>query len=80
MSDPIDFQNAHDKKHGPDAEFVYQDDRGQRWFKFTCSYKDEQDEYSFEIWALNAEDAQRRMVLISQSGKVGGQLFHEISA
>lgn len=80
MSDPIDFQAAHDQRHGPDAEFAFRDERGQRWFKFTCSYRDGQDEFSFEVWALNAEDAQRRMVLIAQSGKVDGQVFHEIPA
>lgn len=81
---PIDFQAAHDKRHGPDAEFVVWDERGVKWFKFTCqytdAYSDGQDEFSFEIWALDAEDADRRMTLIRQTGKVDGQLFHEIPA
>ena len=77
---PIDFQAAHDKRHGPDAEFVVRDEKGVKWFKFTCSYKDGVDDLGFEIWALDAEDAQRRMTLIRQTGKVDGQLFHEIPA
>jgi len=77
---PLDFQSAHDRKHGPDAEFVYRDERGCSWFKFTCSYRDGEDEFCFEIWALNVADAERRLRAICQTAKVDGQLFHEVPA
>lgn len=76
----IDFQAAHDAKHGPDAEFVCRDDGGTKWFKFTCSYTDGTAQFSFELWALDGDDARRRLSLIATTGKVDGQLFHAIPA
>lgn len=76
--DPLDFQAAHDKKHGPDAEFRYRDDMGREWFVFTCSYADEDGRFCFKIWALDHADAERRLALIGGSGTVDGQIFAEV--
>ena len=62
------------------VRLLRRDERGQKWFKFVCSYSDGNDQFNFEIWALNSEDAQRRMVLIAQTGKVDGQLFQQFHA
>lgn len=77
--DTLDFAAAHDRKHGPDPEFVTRDERGRKWFKFICSYEIDGSHFGFQIWALSAEDAEARMKAIAATGKIDGQLFHEIT-
>ena len=70
----INFRDAHDKKHGPDAAHVYVDGRSVKWFEFTCSYKDGDKVFVFNIWAADVADAQRHMTLLRETAKVDGQL------
>lgn len=66
-------------KNQPDKKHVLVDDRGVKWFEFTCSYDDKSgNSFIFSIWAKSKEDAEERMAALKQTAKIDGQLFMEI--
>lgn len=81
MSDVIDFSAEHDKRHGPDPEHVYLDPMtGKKWFKFMLDYKDGDKDFGLHIWATDLGDAERRLGLIRETGRIEGQLYGTIPA
>jgi len=58
----------------------HRDIYGKLWYQFVCDYQDGDVGFTFQIWAKDIEDAERRMGLIKQNCKVAGQLISEIDA
>ena len=58
----------------------YKDMYGVLWYQFVCDYSDNDVSYTFQIWATDIEDAERRMGLIKQNCKVAGQLIGVVDA
>lgn len=50
------------------------------WPTFTCSYRMDGSEWSFDICAEDYDDADRRMAAIAMTGKVDGQLVNRVPA
>lgn len=69
--------------NAPDAEHIYVDDNGNKWQRFSISFRHEsvveskrEQSFSFDIWALDHEDAERRLESIRQNAKVDGGVMH----
>ncbi|CAD6366712.1 hypothetical protein SHEWT2_01193 [Shewanella hafniensis] len=63
----------------PDSEQVFIDAQGVKWFKYGVEYIDGRSKtMSFHIWATSFDDANHRLKLIGNSGRVYGQVFCEI--
>ena len=58
----------------------HRDIYGKLWYQFVCDYQDGDVDFTFQIWARDIEDAERRMGLIKQNCKVVGQLISEVDA
>lgn len=58
----------------------HRDIYGKLWYQFVCDYQDGDVDFTFQIWAKDIEDAERRMGLIKQNCKVAGQLISEVDA
>ena len=74
MGDVIDINS---KLNGPDADCVWTDMNGIKWYKFDCSY-DFEKPYSFTIWATSMENAKERLSAIQSNGRVDGQVLSEV--
>ena len=59
MDNLIEFPNL----NLPDADFIYKDNNGSVWNKYSASYFDGDREFVFEISATSIEDAERRLKL-----------------
>ena len=59
----------------PDADCVFTDPVGVIWYKFLCEYPFDGKLFSFNLWAENAEDAEKRFELICRAGKLKGQVY-----
>jgi len=80
MTAPISFVDAHERKHGPDPAHVYRDAKGDKWFEFTCDFKDGDETFAFSIWARDMADAERRLALLCQTAVVQGQIYAIVPA
>lgn len=81
--DVIDLQAAREARERrneptPAPGFVATDVHGVEWFTFTCSCKDEEGTFTFDIMAKDFADAQRRIKMIGENGRVDGKLFEII--
>jgi hypothetical protein len=79
MIDVIDLCRERVRREAPDAEFVTIID-GVTWFAFSASYQDGDQEFSFQFWALDQADAERRVAVMRGNLKCDGQLFAVIEA
>ena len=76
-----DLTEYRKKREGTALQYVHVDADGITWYQFGCSYFDDRGkEMTFAIWALDAEDAERRMSMIKRGATVYGQIFAEVSA
>lgn len=63
----------------PDVNIVdpacrFTDGNGQEWKKYAIEYDDDGKPYTFQLWALSPEDAERRLKLPM---RVAGQIMNE---
>jgi len=76
MTYPTDINEYRER---PDAANAFMDGDGVQWYKYTCSYNDSENrEFAFSLWAKSIVDAELRMDLIADNGKVDGQLILEV--
>jgi len=80
MAEIIDIRQEQEKRFGPDPRFVTVGPDGKKWFMFVASYKDEDREFAFQFWALDMEDAERRVQLMRSSLKLDGQLYAQVES
>jgi len=59
------------------GEPLYVDDEGEKWFKYTCSYKYQDKQIVFHIWAISFKDADNRLIAIGSNACVDGQVIAE---
>lgn len=62
----------------PDADqvaIVVKDGKPERWFKFVVDYKDGDATFCFDIWALDAADAERRVAAIRATAEMKGMVY-----
>jgi hypothetical protein len=64
----------------PDGTCRLRDERGTEWFKFGVDFTVDGVEFGFFIWALDRDDAERRVAAIRETAWVIGQVFSEIPA
>lgn len=62
----------------PSEECRWTDHEGVEWFKFCVDFQFGGSEWSVDIWARNAEDAEGRVAALRSTAKLGGQLFDAI--
>lgn len=74
----VDLNAERERRNSPDAAFIYVDEKGVQWFKFTCEFECDDSKWGFEIWALDHQDAMRRVEALKASASVKGKLYHEI--
>lgn len=79
MADVIDMNTERNRREQPDPEFISQDDYGRKLYVFLLSYQMDGKEWSTQIWAYDAKDAERRVTGMRESLKVDGQLFTQVS-
>jgi hypothetical protein len=65
------------KEKPPTAEFVRTDDDGRQMFCFLIHYGMNGSQWSCQMWAYDADDAQARLDGIKASGSVAGQIFSQ---
>jgi hypothetical protein len=76
MSNVTSLDAHKTKLNAPDADQVYVDDDGVKWFKFGVDYTDQRARtMSFPIWATSLEDAQERLSLIKDNSRIYGQII-----
>ena len=76
-----DINEYRKKRESPAPQYVYVDEDGVTWYQFGCSYIDDRGaEMTFGIWALDAEDAERRMTTIKRGATVYGQIYESVPA
>lgn len=71
----LSFTDAHDKRHGPDPEHIWNGPDGERWLRYLCEFEHDGEQYSFEIWAKDNEDAERRVASLRASSVLMGQVY-----
>lgn len=56
---------------------TYIDSKGRTWHKFSISYRHELDEmtFSFDIWAIDYDDALERLAFIKENAKLDGKVI-----
>lgn len=76
--DIIDF-NKHKERKDIDAHLVLDMPDGTTWFKYGANYAFEGAELGFSIdfWAMNNEDAEKRIKAIKNSLKLEGKIYSE---
>lgn len=75
MGDVIDFPRMSE----PDENNIYTDDQGNKWLKYLCHFKSYDGKtFSFEIWAQDLADAERRLYDLTQTARIEGQVLSEI--
>lgn len=61
-----------------DDEFLHiEDENGDRWMLFTVDYVFDDTTYSYEIWARDFDEAERRIEAIGQTSTVFGRVVDE---
>lgn len=75
MSEVIDINS---RLNGPDQSCVWTDEEGRKWFKYSVAYNVGDANFSFAIWALNAEDAEYRISELKKTALFEGQILGEI--
>lgn len=65
-------------KNQPDPKHVCTDAQGVTWYEFAVDFADDDNVFSFRIWAKNNEDAERRVQCIKESAFLKGKIFGEI--
>jgi hypothetical protein len=80
MTEIIDLQERRNAAERPDAEFVRKDEYGRELFMFTLSYDLGSAVYGAELWAYDAEDANRKVAAMRESLRCDGQVYCIIGA
>ena len=62
---------------GPDPDCVTRDDYGRTWSRFAIDWTCDGRNYSTHIWAMDAADAERRLLALRNSAVVVGQVYAE---
>lgn len=75
-SEVTDLNAERNKREAPAPEFVRMH-MGVKWYAFAASYKDGDHQLSFHFWALNMEDAERRVGLMRETLTFDGQVYEE---
>ena len=72
MDNVLDFK----PKHADNSEIppVYVGDDGTRWYEYMLTYRFNNQEYCFEIWATSDEDARQRLNTIKSNVKMAGKI------
>jgi hypothetical protein len=79
MTNVITFPPKPEEKPDDDCICIIPTDgKPVKWFKFSCSFQSGDKDYGFEIWALDAEDAERRLADLKATAIMDGQLFSQI--
>lgn len=50
------------------------------WYRYTCSYRHQGGEFTFDIWALSLTDAEARMQSLRGNATVDGQVHSWVDA
>ena len=65
---------------GPDADHISFDRNGKKMFHFSCTFdNDGNGMFTFQIWAYDFEDAERRLQYIKNNGYSYKQVYMQIS-
>ena len=62
---------------GPDADCTTRDDAGRTWSRFAVDWTCDGRSYSTHIWAVDAADAERRLLALRNSAVVVGRVLAE---
>lgn len=77
----VDLSKARSDREKPDPECIVKDEFGRPWYAFLVEYDDaDGKQFGFQIFALDADDAQRRVDAIRASLRLKGQVFSTIPA
>ncbi len=77
MTNIVDLDEIRNK---PDADCVWADEGGVKWFKFSAEFFHDGKNWGFFIWARDFTDAESRIQSIKATVALGGQIFSEIEA
>ena len=81
MAEIITFPPKAEPKPQDDCVCVIPTDgKPVKWFRFGCTFKIDDSEFGFDIWALDAQDAERRIAAVRETATVDGQIFGIIPA
>jgi hypothetical protein len=75
MSDVIDLAAERNRREGPDPEHIRPDGEGGILYAFCFSYRMNGSQYTFNLFAYDFEDAERRAKAMRNSVQVDGQLI-----
>lgn len=65
----------------PDPAHVFTDAQGQTWCEFAVTFVDPEGvEFCFALWALDHNDAERRVKALRETATLDGQIFSEVDA
>lgn len=80
MADVIDLTAERNRRDGPDADHIRQDEYGRPLYEFVFDYRMDDGTYTFSLFAYDWEDAERRAKAISQGVVLVGQLHQVVPA
>lgn len=69
------FTEAYEKRHGPNPEHIWNGPDGQKWLRYLCEFEHDGEQYGFEIWATDNEDAERRLSSLRSGAVLMGQVY-----
>lgn len=75
MDNVIDISQ---KLNGADSRYIWEDNDGNKWFKYSISYQYEDKYFSTSIWAKSTKHAEDMLGSLVLTGKVDGQILGEI--
>lgn len=73
----IDHALHRAETNGPDVDQMWRDDTGQVWHRFSVIYTVGDHSFTTSLWALDAEDAERRLAALKATAKISGQIYME---
>lgn len=76
MTDIIDLNKVRSDREKPDAEFIKRDDFGREMFCFSCTYKFNNGEWTFHLWAYSMDDADARVEAMNADGITLDGMIH----
>lgn len=74
----VELSLARDRRDGPDLEFVSTDECGQKMFTFGAEYSIDGSTFSFNFFAYDFSDAERRILAMKSGLSLSGKIYCEM--